>query len=75
MNTTQKLHAGAPFPTLALKGLHGDTHDIGHRSAPARWKLVVIYRGRHCPLCTKYLNALETHLSALAEIGVEVAAV
>jgi len=37
--------------------------------------MVVVYRGRHCPMCTRYLNQLEGFVAELAEIGVDVAAV
>ena len=37
--------------------------------------MVVVYRGRHCPLCTKYLNQLETLREALRETGVDLIAV
>ena len=39
------------------------------------WQLVLIYRGRHCPLCTKYLNQLQTFKDKLAETGVDIIAV
>ena len=37
--------------------------------------MVVVYRGRHCPLCTKYLNNLAGYTGRLDEIGVDVVAV
>ncbi|MDQ6620336.1 MAG: AhpC/TSA family protein [Pseudomonadota bacterium] len=39
------------------------------------WRLLVIYRGKHCPLCRKYLNTLNELLADFREIGVEVSAV
>ena len=72
---TTKIQAGARFPVLAVKGEHGDTDDLGKPGGEADWKLVVVYRGRHCPLCTKYLNQLEAWRGPLAEIGVDLAAV
>ena len=72
---TTKIAAGAPFPELIAKDLDGNSVDVGSIRGDATWKLVVVYRGRHCPLCTKYLNQLERQLSALTDIGVEVAAV
>ena len=73
--TTGKLAAGARFPALEVTDLDGNRDDIGAIKGDATWKMVVVYRGRHCPLCTKYLNRLEAHVEALSRIGVEVAAV
>ena len=72
---TSKIAAGAPFPRLEVQSLNGNVVDISKIQGDATWKLVVVYRGKHCPLCTKYLNQLEDHLQGLSEIGVEVAAV
>jgi peroxiredoxin len=49
--------------------------DISNPTGDADWMMVVVYRGVHCPLCTRYLNALEGHIASLAGIGVDVAAV
>ncbi len=72
---TLKLGAGAAFPALPVMTLDGDTVDIAKPTEGADWHMVVVYRGQHCPLCTKYLNRLDGHLDKLAEIGVSVAAV
>lgn len=37
--------------------------------------MVVVYRGRHCPLCTKYLNQLEDYRQNLHDINVDLVAV
>ena len=70
-----KIAAGAAFPQLNVRDPGGDVVDISEIQGDATWKLVIVYRGRHCPLCTKYLNQLEGHVGALADIGIEVAAV
>lgn len=70
-----RLQAGAKFPMLQVVNLAGDTHDISQPAAGADWRMVVVYRGRHCPLCTKFLNALETYQQRLAAIGIDVAVV
>ncbi len=49
--------------------------NITNPRGDADWQLLVVYRGKHCPLCTKYLNQLEGHVDALKDIGVDVAAV
>ena len=71
-----KILAGSPFPTIAVDGLGSRrTEDIGKPTGGAEWKMVVVYRGRHCPLCTKYLNKLEAFKEPLREIGIDLEAV
>jgi len=72
---TNKLHAGSAFPELTAKLLSGDTVELGKPQNGADWQLVVVYRGRHCPLCTRYLNQLEGYKNALRDIGVDLVAV
>jgi peroxiredoxin len=73
--TTSKLAAGAAFPALEVEGPDGQRTDIGKPRGDADWTMVVVYRGRHCPLCTRYLNELEAFLPRLTAIGVDIAAV
>lgn len=70
-----KIAAGSTFPSLPAQTLAGDTVDLARPADGAKWKILVVYRGQHCPLCTKYLNKLEEHVQSLVDIGVDVAAV
>ncbi len=57
--SAMKLAAGAAFPALAWTAVDGG------RVAPAEgtgWRLLVVYRGKHCPLCTRYLGTLNSLL-------------
>ncbi len=72
---SMKIHAGAGFPALAVTSLDGKSVDIGRPTGDADWQMVVVYRGQHCPLCTKYLNNLDGFIDRLAAIKVSVAAV
>ncbi|GEA11950.1 peroxiredoxin family protein [Alteromonas sp. KUL49] len=72
---TQKLHAGAPFPKTEATLLNGTKVDLTDTIEGCDWKMVVVYRGRHCPLCTKYLNQLEGFVKPLKDIGVDLIAV
>ncbi|MEM7704363.1 MAG: redoxin domain-containing protein [Pseudomonadota bacterium] len=72
---TEKLHAGAAFPRLRVQSPEGETIDISKPTGKADWQMVVVYRGRHCPLCTKFLNNLAGFRERLQVIGVDVAAV
>ncbi len=71
----QKLTAGDTFPELVATSLSGETEDIGKPSDDAEWRMVVVYRGKHCPMCTKYLNKLEGYVEQLKAMGVDVVAV
>ena len=73
--STNKIESGSIFPSIAVQDLDDNTDDIGSIKGDAQWKMVVVYRGQHCPLCTKYLNKLESYVERLTGIGVEVVAV
>ena len=70
-----KIASGEPLPSIVLPLVGGGTHDLAGRADSKNWKLVVVYRGLHCPLCTKYLLQLETLQATLAEQWIEVVAV
>ena len=72
---TSKLHAGDAFPALPVHRQDGEIADISQPADGADWRMVVVYRGRHCPLCTKFLNALAGYRQRLSDIGVGIAAV
>lgn len=73
--STHKLQPGDPFPELRVPAPDGGTRDLARPADGYDWVLILVYRGRHCPLCTRYLNALEAVRSELADIGVELVAV
>jgi len=72
---TKKLHAGAKFPEMDVTLLNGEVKSLATPDNGMDWKMVVVYRGRHCPLCTRYLNHLQDMTTALREIGVDLIAV
>ena len=75
MQNTLKLMTGSPFPAIEVTLLDGTTVDLGKAHSGADWQMLVVYRGRHCPLCVRYLNLLEQHIAALKAIGVSVSTV
>lgn len=75
MSTTQKFNAGSPFPSLTKTDLHGSSRDLSKPSGDHKWQMLIVYRGRHCPLCTKYLNAMSTFTNRLNAIGIDLVAV
>ncbi len=70
-----KLEAGAALPTISVSKLGGGELTLGVPEAPYDWQLVVVYRGKHCPLCTRFLGELNDSLPALNELGVDLVAV
>ncbi|WP_435950916.1 peroxiredoxin-like family protein [Psychrobacter sp. DM8] len=74
-NNLQKLQAGSQFPDVQVQMLGGDMTTLGKPENGHDWKLVVVYRGKHCPICTKYLNQLETVKSSFADAGVDILAI
>lgn len=71
MPDTRKPVAGGAFPDLSWPRTDGG------RLTPAvteGWRMLVIYRGAHCPVCRQYLATLEGLKSAYLEAGIEVAA-
>lgn len=75
MATSAKLKAGDVFPTLEATLLDGSLVTLGNPQGETTWQAVFVYRGKHCPLCTKYLNELESYKQAFADVGVEILAV
>ncbi len=71
MNST-KMSAGAPFPALSWSAVSGG------QVAPsdgAGWRLLIVYRGKHCPLCKSYLNTLGEMLEEFQTAQIAVATV
>lgn len=71
---TNKLHPGDVFPELTVTSQNGEAVTLGKPKGDLDWQLVLIYRGRHCPLCTKYLNQLQTFKDRLSQNGVDIIA-
>ena len=72
---TQKIHAGAEFQALHAAGQDDKVVDISKPTGESDWQMVVVYRGRHCPMCTKFLNSLAGYRERLLDIGIDIAAV
>ena len=73
--TQTKLAAGDAFPKITVKSLEGDDITLGQPKEGTDWQMIIVYRGRHCPLCTKYLNQLEGYKERLFANKVDLVAV
>ena len=71
MPDSRKPVAGGEFPDLSWPQTNGGR--LSPREAKG-WRMLVVYRGAHCPVCKEYLNTLEGLKSAFLEAGVQVAA-
>ncbi len=70
MSTQNKLSAGAEFPALSLPKVGGGEIKLGGSGA---WQMLVVYRGKHCPVCRRYLKVLGELLDGYKAAGVQVA--
>lgn len=61
-------------PALSVP-LIGGGHFTLADAAPDAFTVVIFYRGKHCPLCRKYLGSVQEQLDAAGAQGVEVVAV
>ncbi|WP_088329068.1 redoxin domain-containing protein [Lacimicrobium sp. SS2-24] len=72
---SEKLPAGSPFPDIQATLPGGQQVKLADISPGYDWKMLVVYRGQHCPMCTRYLRQLEGARAALASIGVDILAI
>jgi peroxiredoxin len=74
--TDLKLTAGQAFPKIEVPLVSGETLAIGDGTAAAdNWRLVIIYRGKHCPICMRYLTQLESLKEDFEAAGLDVVAI
>ena len=55
---SNKVIGGAQFPCIELPKLGGGRLNLGAPEKKTNWKMVVVYRGGHCPMCTRYLRKI-----------------
>ncbi|MEL7527581.1 MAG: redoxin domain-containing protein [Pseudomonadota bacterium] len=72
--TNSKPAVGQAFPKTTLSRLGGGTVELGTPANGHDWQMVVIYRGKHCPICTRYLKELEEIAPELSRIGIDIVA-
>ncbi|GAD57618.1 peroxiredoxin-like family protein [Limimaricola cinnabarinus] len=62
----------AALPEITLPRLGGGELTLGRPLEGRDWQMVVVYRGKHCPICHKYVSGLEPLLSKYHEAGIDV---
>jgi len=73
--SNDKFKAGDLFPSISLNTLSHGILKIGEPIDNNDWQMVVVYRGKHCPMCTSYLRKLESLKNSFYDIGISIIAV
>ena len=71
--SNSKPDAGKAFPVFNITLTSGDKQKVGEPNG--RWQLIVVYRGKHCGRCKKYLSILENMQSEWIAAGFDIVAV
>lgn len=69
------LQPASVMQPLVVSDLDNNDVNLVDRVSDKPWKMIVVYRGQHCPKCTEQLNELATMHDDFASAGVEVIAV
>jgi len=69
------LQPASVMQPLVVSDLDNSDVNLVDRVSDKPWKMIVVYRGQHCPKCTEQLNELATMHDDFASAGVEVVAV
>ncbi len=69
---SEKLQAGSAMPKVSIPRVGGGELDLGSGDG---WRMLVVYRGKHCPICRTYLKTLDGLLDQFKAINTAVIAV
>ncbi|MDF1721409.1 MAG: redoxin domain-containing protein [Minwuia sp.] len=67
-----KITAGGAMPSITVPKLGGGELNLG---PTGDWRMVIVYRGKHCPICMRYLSGLDALKDEITELGLDVVAV
>ncbi len=71
MSTSTALPAaGQSLPAVSIPLVDGSSTD--NMPSAGRWLLFIVYRGKHCGRCTKYLNGLERTQGEWRDAGFDI---
>lgn len=68
----KKLTAGEHFPPLRWMTVQGVKLSTAQELG---WRVLIVYRGKHCPLCKSYLNTLNEMLDEFLSTNIKVSVV
>jgi peroxiredoxin len=66
-----KLKPGTTLPDVKVKNIKGGELSLKTKNT---WKIIVVYRGLHCPKCKSYLNTLNELEQEYRNLGFEILA-
>ncbi|EGQ7996631.1 redoxin domain-containing protein [Vibrio vulnificus] len=69
------LKPGDYFPNISVSQYQGTKLELAYPRKGFEWQLIAVYRGKHCPLCTRYLQSLNALVDEFHAIGIDVVAV
>jgi len=72
MTNSSKITAGSAFPAMSWPAIGGGSVDPAGAQG---WRMLIVYRGKHCPLCKKYFAGLGGMLADYKAAGVSILAV
>jgi len=72
---SQKFVPGMPCPDIKIPMLAGGKHRISSTTIANSWKLIVFYRGSHCPFCANYVKELNGMSVAFLQSNIDVLAI
>ncbi len=72
---SDKPQSGQRLPEIAIAQLDGRQLRLGTPVDEHDWQMVVVYRGKHCPICKTYLTELERVAPEFAKAGIGVVAI
>jgi peroxiredoxin len=70
---TPKLTPGSILAPMTFPRVGGGEFSVG--GARDTWTMLIVYRGKHCPRCKKYLNILDGMRGDWADAGFDIAVV
>lgn len=74
MTSITPLFPRRAVPQLEVTTVEGERWSLSDRR-PRSFTLISVYRGLHCPICSRYLADLQSQLDTLEELGVDAIAV
>jgi len=72
---TTKFTPGTICPDISAFGLSGQMLSLPYIATPGNWKLIIFYRGLHCPMCANYIKELDAMQKEFAISNVEIMAI
>lgn len=75
MSEHTAVRPGQPMPGIVLDTLGGPSLALDGSSDEHRWRVVIVYRGAHCPICKRFLSELEGMRDEFREAAVELVAI